>query len=228
MKSKTIILFLLTTLTIQSFGQKKKVEYLDTLGNKADFMTFMSIYNTGRYKWSYDNSNEKIRYITWARNNQIEIDSILRQTESKVLIAEKIGTKFNYLEFKEISGNTFDAENLKGKILVINFWFVGCGPCEIEMPELNELVNQYKDHKNIVFISFSRSNESKTRQFLNRKKFNYPAVSMDETLRNEFKISVYPTNYVIDENGIYQFASKGIGAGSVTLINNKISELLGK
>lgn len=228
MKCNTIILLILTTLSTQSLGQKKKTEYLDTLGNKADFMTFMSIYNTGKYKWSYDNSNERIRYIKWERYNQTQIDSVLRQTEAKVLIPEKIGTKFNYSKFKDVNGNTYDREFLKGKILVINFWFVGCGPCEIEMPELNELVNHYKDNKEIVFLSFSRSSESKTRQFLARKKFNYPTVSMDEALRNEFRISVYPTNYVIDKNGVYYFASKGISAGSVTLINKKIQELMTK
>lgn len=228
MKSKTIIFLLLATVSIQCFAQKKKVGYLDTLGNKADFMTFMSIYNTGKYKWKYDNSNEKIRYIRWERNNQIEIDSVLKQAENKLLISEKIGTTFNYPEFKDLSGNTYNVNDLKGKILVINFWFVGCGPCEIEIPELNELVNQYKDNEAVVFISFSRSSESKTRHFLSRKKFNYPTASMDETLKKEFQISFYPTNYVIDKEGKYQFASKGIGVGSVTLINNKIKELLSK
>lgn len=228
MKCNTIIFLILTMLSTPSLGQKKKTEYLDTLGNKADFMTFMSIYNTGKYKWSYDNSNERIRYIKWERYNQTQMDSVLRQTETKVLIPERIGTKFNYSQFKDVNGNTYDREYLNGKILVINFWFVGCGPCEIEMPELNELVNHYKDNKEIVFLSFSRSSESKTRQFLSRKKFNYPTVSMDEALRNEFRISVYPTNYVIDKNGVYHFASKGISAGSVTLINKAIHELLTK
>jgi hypothetical protein len=75
-----------TILSIQSFAQRKKVEYLDTLAHRADFMTFISIYNTGKYKWAYDNSNEKIRYIKWERYNLLEIDSILRKTKSKVLI----------------------------------------------------------------------------------------------------------------------------------------------
>jgi thiol-disulfide isomerase/thioredoxin len=228
MKRKTIILLLFITLSIQSIGQKKKGEYLDTLGNKADFMTFMSIYNTGKYKWSYDNSNEKIRYIKWERYNQVEIDSVLAKTETKVLLPEKIGTEFKCSQFKDVNGNTFDIAHLKGKILVINFWFVGCGPCEVEMPELNELVNRYKNNKDVVFISFSKSSESKTRQFLNRKMFNYVTVSMDETLKNDFKISVYPTNYVIDKMGMYHFASKGISAGSVTLINKAIQDLLNK
>jgi len=227
MKNKTIIFLFLTTISIQTFGQKKKVEYLDTLGNKVDFMTFMSIYNTGKYRWSYDNSDEKIKYIRWERYSQAAVDSILRQTESNVSIQEKIGNKFNYFELRDINGKTYSGQDLKGKILVINFWFVGCGPCEIEMPELNELVNQYQNHTDILFISFSRSSESKTKKFLSRKKFSYQTVSMDEVLKNEFRIPVYPTNYVIGKDGTYQFASKGIGAGSVTLINKKIKELLG-
>jgi thiol-disulfide isomerase/thioredoxin len=226
MKRKTIILLLLITISIQSIAQRKKAEFLDTLGNKADFLTFMSIYNTGKFRLSTDNSNKKVRYVKWERYNQAEIDSVLENTKTRILMPEKTGMAFNYSQFKDVNGNTFDSEYLKGKILVINFWFVGCGPCEIEMPELNKLVNQYKDNKEVVFISFSRSSESKTRQFLNRKKFNYPTVAMDEALRNEFKISAYPTNYVIDKNGTFYFASKGVGAGSVTLINKAIQEQL--
>jgi hypothetical protein len=51
---------------------------------------------------------------------------------------------------------------------------------------------------------------------------------MNETLQNEFRILVYPTNYVIGKDGTYQFASKEISAGSVTLINKSIHALLAK
>jgi thiol-disulfide isomerase/thioredoxin len=209
-----------------SYGQKKKAEFLDTLGNKADFITFMSIQNTGRYKWYYDNSNDKIRYIKWKRYNQNEIDSVLSATEKRILLTEKIGTEFNYSEWKDLNGNIYNPEYLKSKILVINFWFVGCGPCEIEMPELNELVNQYKDNKEVLFLSFSRSTAGKTKHFLNRKTFKYQTIIMDESLKSEFKISIYPTNYIIHKDGTYQFASKGIGSGAVTLMNKKIQELI--
>lgn len=44
----------------------------------------------------------------------------------------------------DINGNEYSLESLKGKIIVLNFWFVECKPCVQEMPELNELVEIYK------------------------------------------------------------------------------------
>jgi thiol-disulfide isomerase/thioredoxin len=226
MNPKMLITLFFTSVSVLAYGQKKKTEILDTLGNKADFITFMSIQNTGKYKWYYDKSNDQIRYIKWKRYNQTEIDSVLSLTEKRNLLPERIGTEFKYSEWKDLNGNVYNPEYLKGKILVINFWFVGCGPCEIEMPELNELVNQYKDNKEVLFLSFSRSSASKTKHFLNRKAFKYQTIIMDESLRNEFKISSYPTNYVIHKDGTYQFVSKGISAGAITLMNRKIQELI--
>lgn len=207
-------------------AQKKKAVFLDTLGKETNFIGMMSIYNTGRYKQVIDESNEKIRYLTWKKATPQQIDSAVEKTKTKFLLPDKLGTAYQYFDYADINGKTISLGEQKNKILVINFWFVGCGPCEIEMPELNALVEKYKKNDNVIFLSFSRSPTTKTIKFLEKKPFRYHTMVMTEELRNQFKISIYPTNYVIDKNGVHHFASKGIGAGSIHIMDSYIQSAL--
>ena len=49
----------------------------------------------------------------------------------------------------DINGNNYSLESLKGKVVVINFWFVECKLYIMEMPELNKIVEKYKN-KDVV------------------------------------------------------------------------------
>src|ERR687893_223477 len=58
-----------------------------------------------------------------------------------------------------MDGKKFELASLRGKVVVINFWFTGCPPCIEEMPKLNELVEKFKD-KDVVFIAPTWDNEA--------------------------------------------------------------------
>ncbi len=221
-----IILLFLTFSTNAQKKQKKKVVILDTIGNVTDMYGVLSIMNTGKFKRAIDDSNETIRYYGWEKNTKREFDSLVARTKDRILLKNRIGEEFLFPAVKDIDGKLYNAETLRDKIVVINYWFVGCAPCEVEMPELNSLVEKYKDNSAIVFVSFSRSNEEKSRKFLLQKEFNYPVVVMEKGLSENFRISVYPTNYVIDSDGNYQYASQGIGAGSIYILEQNILEAL--
>ena len=53
-----------------------------------------------------------------------------------------------------LDGSTKTFKDFEGELLVINFWYINCGPCIAEMPYLNDLVETYKDEK-IKFLALS-------------------------------------------------------------------------
>lgn len=67
--------------------------------------------------------------------------------------AQTASTKNNpgFLAFDD---KTYGEKELSGKIVVMNFWYSKCLPCIKEIPELNKIVAEYKDNKNIVFLGF--------------------------------------------------------------------------
>jgi hypothetical protein len=118
MKNLLVLFCLVSTITLAQ--GKKKVVYLDTLGNAIDIMEHVSIRNTGRYSSYVDERDEKVRYIKWKRTTEKEYDSLKARTYNKSVLAEKIGEKFNYQDFVDINGVSYSADKLKDKVVVIN------------------------------------------------------------------------------------------------------------
>jgi thiol-disulfide isomerase/thioredoxin len=110
--------------------------------------------------------------------------------------------KTNATTFKvtSLDGQTFDLSALKGKVVVLNFWFIGCAPCQVEMPGLNQVVKEFKD-KDVVFIAFANDDEKALRTFLNKKEFHYNIIASAEQIAQEFGVSAYPTHVIIDRQG---------------------------
>lgn len=113
-----------------------------------------------------------------------------------------VGCKAPDFKVKSIEGVELSLDQLKGKVIVINFWFEGCAPCIAELPALNRLEEEYES-KDVVFIAFSRDNALLIKDFLETRTFNYHIVSSDYNLTNDFCIiGGWPTNMVLDKNGI--------------------------
>jgi peroxiredoxin len=115
---------------------------------------------------------------------------------------QREGKKFPAFNFVDLKGNRYNSENTRGKIVVLNCWFIGCQACEAEMPQLNELVNQYKNRKDVVFISLTSDSKKKLEPFLKRKPFNYSIIaSQDQFISKTLNINVFPTQFIINKQG---------------------------
>lgn len=86
--------------------------------------------------------------------------------------AQPIAPAFNV---SSIDGKTLDSDKLKGKIVVLNLWFVNCPNCVEEIKLLNNLVDEYKD-QNVVFIGLATDSKAKLDIFLKKIPFKYNIV----------------------------------------------------
>ncbi|MBG00577.1 MAG: hypothetical protein CMI36_16420 [Owenweeksia sp.] len=223
MKSLLSILCLLL-LTI-SVAQKKKIVYLDTLGNESDLYEHIAILNTAWYEWDYDESDPKISYIRFKRLSKKAHDSLTHLTYQKNLLLNKIDRPFVLPLVTDLSGKTWTQKELDDKVVVVNFWFVGCGPCEIEMAELNQMVAKYEDNPDVVFLSLCKSKGKKIEKFLERKQFDFHIASAVDQTIPKFGISTFPTNFVVD-HGTVRLALEGTGRGAVYLLDEAVKKAL--
>jgi thiol-disulfide isomerase/thioredoxin len=112
------------------------------------------------------------------------------------------------LAFKTLDGREAKLADLKGKVVVLNFWFIGCAPCRVEIPGLNKLVEEYKS-KDVVFLGFASDEEELLREFLKENPFKYEIVPRGGTAANLFGVSVYPTHIIIDKAGAVAYFLTG-------------------
>jgi len=127
----------------------------------------------------------------------------------------------------DINGKEYTLSDLKGKIIVMNFWFIECKPCLIEIPELNELVEKY-ENENVVFLGFAKNDTSKLVSFLENKKFLYNIIPNSTKVIDDYNVFSYPTHIIIDQDAKVSFLSSGLGPTTIHDIENNIQHLLEK
>jgi cytochrome c biogenesis protein CcmG/thiol:disulfide interchange protein DsbE len=105
-----------------------------------------------------------------------------------------------------LDGKIINSESLKGKVVMINFWSTTCGPCILEMPQLNQLKKDYKD---IVFLAPAPEDSAKIKRFLSRHSFDFVILPDSKKLFEEWGIDSYPKNFFVDQNGIVRAVKEG-------------------
>lgn len=105
--------------------------------------------------------------------------------------------------FVDLNGNRYDPQTCKNKIIVINSWFIDCHACREEMPALNQLVDSFKNRKDILFVSLAYDSPDQLRSFLTKTKFNYAIVpNMETYLIDTLGIQISPAHFIINRKGI--------------------------
>lgn len=75
-----------------------------------------------------------------------------------------------------VSGSRFDSKDYVGKVLVVNFWYAGCGPCQREAPALEKLAKQYAD-SGVQFVGVNvRDPAGQAAPFQTTYKVSYPSI----------------------------------------------------
>lgn len=104
-------------------------------------------------------------------------------------------------ELTDVNNKKWSSKELKGKVLVINFWFTACKPCIQEMPRLNKLVEENKKNE-VVFLAPAPENENQIKRFLKKYSFDYNITPASTDLIAEMSIENFPTHLIIDKEGI--------------------------
>lgn len=106
-------------------------------------------------------------------------------------------------ELMSVNNEPFSVAKLKGKWTVLDFWGTWCGPCVAEMPELNKYHNQLlKQNINLRFMTIAcYDTKDKVVQFLAENKYNIPVLMSDGKVQENYKVSGYPSKYIITPEG---------------------------
>ncbi len=115
----------------------------------------------------------------------------------------------NYsLKLKGLNTDDINFEDLKGQVILLNYWATWCPPCIAEMPMLNNLYKDYKDK--VKFILVTTDSWQKVSAFYNEKGYNFPTYQLQSNLPSELNRSnSIPTTYIIDKSGYIRVYSTG-------------------
>jgi peroxiredoxin len=101
----------------------------------------------------------------------------------------------------DLEGRTWRLQDLKGKVVLVNFWATWCPPCRKEMPDLQALYDKYKD-QGLVVLSISDEDAAKVSPFINERKISYPVLlDPGRKVNEEFVVEGIPKSFVYDREG---------------------------
>ena len=133
--------------------------------------------------------------------------------------------------FTTLDGKMTSIEELKGKVVYVNFWATWCPPCVVEMPRMErEVWRKYKSSPDFRMVAIAREQTGdEIAPFMKENRLTFPVAPDPE--REVYKLfgnAGIPRSYVVGRDGRILYQSVGYDEGDFTKMKNVISKALAK
>jgi len=179
----------------------------DTAGKIIEKANFLKTLTTGEYYPLLITSKDSLinyKLMKIPAKAPENAGAYMRQ-DSKSALAhyEMEGKPIPAFDFSDVNGKHYSSTSTKGKIVLFKCWFINCGACILEMPQLNRMVQKYKDRDDILFISLASDPKKPLQAFLKKTQFDYATVpNLAKYMENELKVPAYPHHFLINKQGL--------------------------
>jgi thiol-disulfide isomerase/thioredoxin len=155
------------------------------------------------------------------------IFTLLFATSTSFAASEKLSGKAANFTLKSRSGKNIKLSELRGEVVMLNFWASWCGPCRKEMPLLEKIHKKYKRLGFTLLGVNVEENSKAAKNYLKDVKVSFPILfdTINKTSKL-YNVSAMPTTILIDRNGNKRFLHKGYKPGYENDYKKEIKKLL--
>ncbi len=132
-----------------------------------------------------------------------------------------------------IDGQQINLSDLKGKVVLLNYWATYCAPCLMEFTEFPEkIIEPFKDENFVLIpISIGESKQKVEQKMEKMKKYGVDfnvGIDPQEEIWDQYATGAIPKSFIIDQHGIIKYISIGNSEGNVDKLAAEIKKLLQK
>ncbi len=105
--------------------------------------------------------------------------------------------------FPDMDGKPVSLSQFRGKVVFLNIWATWCGPCRIEMPDMEKLYRKFKKEDLVILaVSIDRLGEPVVKPFVKELELTFPILlSPDGRVQRIYMVNALPSSFIIDKSG---------------------------
>jgi Peroxiredoxin len=179
---------------------------------------------------------EEARPVYGSRDAQTPFEKFLNKkldAFDKALIADamskaKINKPAPDFNLTSVSGSKTKLSELRGKVVLLNFWDTTCKPCRAEYPHLQKIQDEFKGQGLSVFMINLDEDTTKVRPFAEKYGFATRVLLKDDTIQRAYGIGAIPHTVIVDGSGIIRFNEVGFTLDTPEVFRAEVTSLLPK
>lgn len=229
MRYSLLLLFILLLNTAFTQNKVKLDEnsvVKDSMGTVYPFAIWRALLVQGDYGVKPEPGNSTGAFVLYRLSDTAKQERLSKMPKPRESDYFTNGRSINLFSTSDITGKKLNLKAAKGKIIVLNFWFINCAPCRDEIPALNRLVQDYASNPDVIFVALAPDSKYELTKFLEAMPFNYQVVNDARYIIERYGIRSFPTHVVIDPSGKVYFHTTGLASNTVHWLKKSIEELL--
>ncbi|MFA6234319.1 MAG: TlpA disulfide reductase family protein [Bacteroidota bacterium] len=128
-------------------------------------------------------------------------------------------------------GDSLRLSELRGKIVFIDFWYTSCHPCQLAVPAIEKMYEEFGRDGNVVFLGvnpYDKADNRFLKKFLASRGVNYPVLLAEYSVAEKYEVPGYPTFFIIDREGVIRWSAVGYAEGYEARFREALTEVLAK
>jgi len=154
-----------------------------------------------------------------------EFDKALIADAMNKAKSNKTAPDFN---LASVSGSKTKLSELRGKVVLLNFWDTTCKPCRAEYPHLQKIQDEFKGQGLTVLMINLDEDFTKVRPFAEKYGFAARVLLKDDTIQRAYGIGPIPHTVIVDESGKIRFNEVGFTLDTPEVFRAEVTSLLPK
>jgi peroxiredoxin len=137
-----------------------------------------------------------------------------------------VGLDAPLFQLKDINDKNWKLSDLKGKVVLLNFWASWCESCLAVNSSIQNLLSTEKD-SNIVYISILyKDNPSKAKEYMKKNGFDFPVLIDNQNIARTYGIGGVPETFIINRKGVIKEKVVGPIKWDSPMIKTAIRQLI--
>jgi len=129
---------------------------------------------------------------------------------------------------KNLNGEDVELSQLKGKVVLIDFWATYCKPCIIALPKIQEIHEKYSEDELVVLAINTGDKEDEIKSFIKENGYTFEILMADKDMPGDYGVRAIPFTILIDKQGNISYTRIGYRPGGGQALISEIDKLLGK